>query len=66
MDDSDRAAAYQERLNKAAAAARAKPMAFTGHCRNCGELIKQGLFCCPECSEDYQKIQRAKKQNIKL
>ncbi|MGC0826624.1 hypothetical protein [Pantoea agglomerans] len=42
---------------------RPKPtMVFTGACQNgdCGEKVDKGFFCCPECCEDYQRIERAK------
>ena len=25
-----------------------------GECYNCGEPIKQGLFCCAECRDEYE------------
>jgi len=35
-------------------------MQFTGACYNCEESVDKGFFCCPECREDYERIERAK------
>jgi len=59
-------AAELEMLNtQIALANRQRPtMTFTGVCQNgdCGEKVDKGFFCCPECKEDYERIERAAKQ----
>lgn len=30
----------------------------TGHCYNCGEIVPCGLFCDPDCRDDYEKRER--------
>lgn len=31
-----------------------------GSCYNCDDDIRQGLFCCPECRDDYEKREKAR------
>lgn len=56
-------AAELEMLNtQIALANRQRPtMTFTGLCQNgdCGEKVDKGFFCCPECKDDYERIERA-------
>jgi len=35
-------------------------MQFTGTCHYCEEKVSTGFFCCSECREDYERIERAK------
>lgn len=36
-----------------------------GECYNCGEPIKQGLFCCAECRDEYEHYLRCLRINGK-
>lgn len=58
-------AAELEMLNtQIALANRQRPtMTFTGLCQNgdCGEKVDKGFFCCPECKDDYERIERAER-----
>lgn len=61
----DEAAEREQQLIAIALANRPKPtMTYTGLCHNgdCGEKITKGFFCCSECREDYERIERSKKQ----
>lgn len=61
-DPIDEAAEREQQLIAVALANRPKPsMTFTGICHNgdCGEKIAKGFFCCPECREDFERIERA-------
>lgn len=59
----DDAAELEQQMIEVALANRPKPtMVFTGACYNCEESVDKGFFCCPECCEDYQRIERAKQQ----
>jgi hypothetical protein len=31
-----------------------KPLPNKGSCYNCDDTIRNGLFCSPECREDYE------------
>jgi len=60
-DELDQAAALEELERTIALANRKRPeMHFTGACYNCEESVDKGFFCCPECCEDFQRIERAK------
>jgi hypothetical protein len=62
-DPADEAAEREQQMIEVALANRPKPtMTFTGVCHNgdCGELLDKGFFCCPECREDFERIERAK------
>lgn len=60
-DPIDEAAEREQQMIEIALANRKRPeMKFTGACYNCEESVDKGLFCCPECCEDYQRIERAK------
>lgn len=62
-DPADEAAEREQQMIEIALANRPKPsMQFTGTCQNgdCGEKVDKGFFCCPECCEDFQRIERAK------
>lgn len=60
-DELDQAAALEELERNIALANRKRPeMQFTGACYNCEESVDKGFFCCPECCEDFQRIERAK------
>ena len=60
-DELDQAAALEELERTIALANRQRPeMQFTGACYNCEESVDKVFFCCPECCEDYQRIERAK------
>ncbi|WP_343552162.1 hypothetical protein [Pantoea sp.] len=56
-------AAELEMLNtQIALANRKKPsMVFTGACHYCEDKVDKGFFCCPECKDDYERIERAAK-----
>ncbi len=57
----DEAAEREQQMIEIALANRKRPeMKFTGACYNCEESVDKGFFCCPECCEDYQRIERAK------
>jgi len=61
-DIADEAAALELQMIEVALANRKKPtMAFTGACQNgdCGEKVDKGFFCCLECKDDYERIERA-------
>lgn len=63
-DPIDEAAEREQQLIAIALANRPKPgMTFTGKCHNgdCGEKITKGFFCCRECGEDYERIERAQR-----
>ncbi|WP_443699663.1 hypothetical protein [Pseudomonas sp.] len=66
-DPIDRASAEQEALLQAQlkaardTAARAPKLLYTGKCYNCQEpLDDPDRFCDKYCTEDYEKLQRAK------
>lgn len=62
-DDIDNAAELEMLNIEIALANRPRPtMTFTGTCQNgdCGEELEKGFFCCPECKDDYERIERAK------
>ncbi|MBS6035862.1 MAG: hypothetical protein KIB40_22490 [Pantoea sp.] len=60
-DPIDEAAEREQQMIEVALANRRHPeMTFTGACYNCEESVDKGFFCCPECCEDYQRIERAK------
>lgn len=57
----DEAAEHTQHMINLALANRNKPqMQFTGECHYCEEKVSAGLFCCSECREDYERIERAK------
>lgn len=57
----DEAAEHTQHMIDLALANRNKPqMQFTGACHYCEEKVSTGLFCSPECCEDFEKIERAK------
>lgn len=63
-DPIDEAAELEQRMIEVALANRQKPtMTFTGVCHNgdCGEKVDKGFFCCTECREDYERIERAER-----
>jgi len=63
-DAADEAAAREQQLIDVALANRPKPtMTFTGICHNpgCDEKVEKGFFCCRECTEDYERLEHAKK-----
>ena len=37
-----------------------------GECYNCGEPIKQGLFCCVECRDEYEHYMECLRRSGKL
>lgn len=60
-DPIDEAAEREQQMIEIALANRPKPtMQFTGACYNCEESVDKGFFCCSECREDYERIERAK------
>lgn len=64
-DITAQAAELEELERTNALANRKKPtMSFTSLCQNgeCGEKVDKGFFCCPECKDDYERIERAAKQ----
>jgi hypothetical protein len=58
-DASDLEALYRE--SSIAKIRNKKPLAFTGHCLYCNELIKIGRFCSAECHEDWETEEKFKK-----
>lgn len=62
-DELDQASELEMLNTQIALANRQKPtMAFTGVCHYCEEKVDKGFFCCTECREDYERIERAAKQ----
>lgn len=64
-DPADEVAEREQQMIEIALANRPKPtMTYTGLCHNgdCGEKAMKGFFCCSECREDYERIERAKQQ----
>ncbi|WP_244639771.1 hypothetical protein [Pantoea agglomerans] len=60
-DPADEAAEREQQMIEIALANRKRPeMQFTGACYNCEESVDKGFFCCSECREDYERIERAK------
>lgn len=60
----DEAAEREQQMIAVALANRKKPeMKFTGLCHNgdCGEKVEKGFFCCFECREDFERLERAQK-----
>jgi len=63
-DIADEAAALELQMIEVALANRERPsMTFTGVCHNGdrGEKVDKGFFCCTECREDYERIERAER-----
>lgn len=59
-DIADEAAALELQMIEVALANRERPsMTFTGACRYCEEKVDKGFLCCPECKDDYERIERA-------
>lgn len=61
-DELDQASELEMLNTQIALANRQRPtMTFTGVCQNgdCGEKVDKGFFCCPECKDDYERIERA-------
>ena len=64
-DELDQASELEMLNTQIALANRQRPtMTFTGACQNgdCGEKVDKAFFCCPECKDDYERIERAAKQ----
>jgi len=62
-DELDQASELEMLNMQIALANRQKPtMIFTGACHYCEEKVDKGFFCCPECREDYERVQWAQKQ----
>lgn len=60
-DPADEAAEREQQMIEIALANRPyTTMQFTSACYNCEESVYKGFFCCPECCEDYERIERAK------
>lgn len=61
-DIADEAAALELQMIEVALSNRERPtMTFTGACHYCEEKVDKGFFCCPECKDDYERIERAAK-----
>jgi hypothetical protein len=61
-DELDQASELEMLNTQIALANRPKPtMKFTGACHYCEEKVDKGFFCCPECKDDYERIERAAK-----
>jgi hypothetical protein len=61
-DPIDEAAEHEQRMIELALLNRPRPtMTFTGACHYCEEKVDKGFFCCPECKDDYERIERAAK-----
>lgn len=57
----DEAAEHTQHMIDLALANRPHPtMQFTGTCHYCEEKVSTGFFCCSECREDYEHIERAR------
>lgn len=54
-------------ISNARSALQSRELEVSGFCHNCGELLESplALFCDLDCAEDWEKIKRAKAQNIK-
>ena len=65
-DVCDVAAGFEESFTKAANQKRKPEVSRSGRCNNCNAKIKKSLaFCDPDCRDDWQAIQDAKKRNGK-
>lgn len=60
MDESDMATQSEELHLQAALSPRYPILHKTGSCWECDE-ITEGVFCCFECGETYEKRQKFKK-----
>ncbi|MBY4887759.1 MULTISPECIES: hypothetical protein [unclassified Pantoea] len=61
-DELDQASELEMLNTQIALANRQRPtMTFTGACHYCEEKVDKGFFCCPECKDDYERIERAAK-----
>ncbi len=61
VDEIDDAAELEAFNLQLALANRPHPtMTFTGICHNYEASVDKGFFCCPECCEDFQRIECAK------
>lgn len=61
-DELDQASELEMLNTQIALANRQRPtMTFTGECHYCEEKVDKGFFCCPECKDDYERIERAAK-----
>ncbi|MBD9658069.1 hypothetical protein [Pantoea sp. PNT03] len=59
-DIADEAAELELQMIEVALANRERPtMTFTGACHYCEEKVDKVFFCCPECKDDYERIERA-------
>lgn len=71
-DDLDKAAFLEsEAINHAVEAARSaskySKLKATGFCNNCGsEVGNEKKFCNDSCAEDYEFVEKRKKQNVKV
>lgn len=61
-DELDQASELEMLNTQIALANRKRPtMTFTGACHYCEERVDKGFFCCPECKDDYERIERAER-----
>lgn len=63
-DDLDRASDYEEKMRAYAIAQRKPALKPCGHCYNCGEPLKYGVFCDADCQVDYEKHKRFREANF--
>lgn len=64
MDESDRATEAEENQRKDALAKRKPVPIATGFCLNCGiETNKDHCFCDPDCRDDWELAQEARRRN---
>ena len=63
-DEADRASDYEEKMRAHALAKRKPALKLCGHCYNCGEQIKFGVFCDADCQVDYEKRARFREVNF--
>lgn len=57
MSIDDDASAIEEMQRDVALKFRKPELPLTGFCWNCNEQTK-GVFCCPECRNDYEQRER--------
>lgn len=62
-DDIDRANDQAQQMLDYQLRARKRSLMPRGACYNCDDPLSEGAFCCVECRDDYEKMQRAKERN---
>lgn len=63
MDESDQATDQEIKSRDIALSKRMKVIPYIGACHNCSEPLDRGVFCSPECREDYEVRDRQEHRN---